>query len=205
MVILDKERDYIAEGMYQVCFRHPENKNTCIKISKPDAIIQRVEKELKYYKQLNSRRGLKSISFFAKYLQTIETNLGVGFNYDFITDEVSGEVSKTLEYYLLHPDPQIPIEILQQKYEYLIASLIDYRIMAVDLWARNICCQRTIDGGFRLVIIDGLGHRDFLPLVDWFSYFTKKKLYRRMKKNHMYTLKDQLDYLLVSKNPKKTL
>ena len=46
--------------------------------------------------------------------------------------------------------------------------------MAVDLWARNICCQRMMDGDIRLVIIDGLGHRDFLPLVDWFSYFTRK-------------------------------
>ena len=200
MVLLDKEEDYIAEGMYQVCYRHPEDKNTCIKISKPNAVIQRVEKELKYYKQLNKRSRLKNKdSFFAKYLKTIDTNFGVGFSYDFITDERSGEVSKTLEYYLLHPEPKMPIEVLQQKYEGLIASLIDCKIMAVDLWARNICCQRMMNGDVRLVIIDGLGHRDFLPLVDWFSYFTRKKLQRRMRKNHMTTLSDQLDYLKGSK------
>ena len=200
MVLLNKEEDYIAEGMYQVCYRHPENKKICIKISKPNAVIPRVEKELKYYKQLNKRKRLKNRnSFFAKYLKTIDTNLGVGLSYDFITDEVSGEVSKTLEYYLLHPEAKMSIEILQQKYEGLIASLIDCKVMAVDLWARNICCQRMMDGDIRLVIIDGLGHRDFLPLVDWFSYFTRKKLYRRMRKNHMTTLSDQLEYLKASK------
>ncbi len=200
MIILNKERDYIAEGMYQICYKHPENKDVCIKISKPNAIIQRVEKELKYYKQLNRRRGLKHKDlFYAKYLNTVATNLGPGFSFDFIIDEVSGEVSNTLEYYLLHPDPELSIEILQKEYENLIDTLITHKVMAVDLWARNICCQLMNDGTVNLIIIDGLGHRDFFPLVDWFSYFTKKKLYRRMRKNHMSTLKDQLIYLLAKK------
>jgi len=200
MIILEKERDYIAEGMYQVCYRHPENKSVCIKISKPNAILQRVEKEVKYYKQLNKKKRLKLKNlFYAKYLEEIETNLGVGYTYDFVIDETSGEVSKTLEDYLLHPDVEVPLNMLQQKYETLIASMINHRVMAVDLWARNICCQRMEDGSVRLVIIDGLGHRDFFPFVDWFSYFTKKKLYRRMRKNNMTTLQDQLNYLINTK------
>lgn len=197
MIQLHKERDYIAEGMYQVCYRDPANKDICIKISKPNAIIQRVEKEIKYYKKLNRRRSLRDKSlFYAKYLKAVDTTLGTGYSFDFIIDEVSGEVSKTLEHYLLHPDPYISMQFLEDKYEKLIDAMIQHKVMAVDLWARNICCQRMNDGVVNLIIIDGLGHRDFLPLVDWFSYFTKKKLYRRMRKNHMTTLKDQLEYLL---------
>ena len=196
MILLDKNRDYVAEGMYQVCYRHPESKDLCIKISKPDAIRDRVQKELKYYKQLNKRRSLKNKKLvYSKYIETVTTNFGQGLCYEFITDEKTGDVSKTLEHYLMYPDPNIPIALLQKKYEALINYLISNRIMALDLWAKNICCQRKQDGTVNLLIIDGLGHRDFLPLVNWFSYFTKKKLHRRMIRNHMTTLQDQHDYL----------
>lgn len=33
-----------------------------------------------------------------------------------------------------------------------------------------------------MIIIDGIGHRDFFPLADWFVYFARKKVNRAFEK-----------------------
>jgi hypothetical protein len=47
------------------------------------------------------------------------------------------------------------------------------------------------DNSIELIVIDGLGHRDFFPFADYFSYFAKKKVERRFIRSSFVTLDEQ--------------
>ena len=54
-----------------------------------------------------------------------------------------------------------------------------------DLMGKNICCQIRRDQSVDLVVIDGVGHRDFIPLVDWIPFFTGRKINRIYQKKQL--------------------
>lgn len=181
MTIICKE-NFLAEGTYQECYIHPSNKNLCIKIDKAPDQITRLSNEINYIKRI-SKKKIKDTDyiFFSRYKGQIETNLGKGYVYELIRDEQTQEVSKTLYYYLwLMEDNPIDNNKLDTAYSLLIDLMIKYKIVANDIRLKNICCKILSDNTIQLIHIDGLGHRDFLPLVDWFSFFTKKKVKRRL-------------------------
>lgn len=192
------ENYFITQGMYQKCYIHPSHPNLCIKIPKPVIEVDRVLKELKYYKYLNNKKALVSNQlFFSKYLNSVTTNLGEGHIFELVRDQTTGNISKTLEYYLMkEPELLKKLEVAQH-YKELIKTLVTHKIVMSDIWARNICCQFITPAQIQLVIIDGLGHRDFIPFSNWFSYFTKKKMHRKMLKNSMLTLEDQKKFLML--------
>lgn len=187
---------FIAEGSFQKCYKHPSNHDLCIKISKQNIETTRLANEIKYCKKVSKKRINKNNhQFFSKYHGTVETNLGTGYVFDLIKDETTQDISKTLEYYLLYPDPAISDKILNTEFERLIQLMIKYKIIANDIRAKNICCKILKDKTIELIHIDGLGHRDFIPLVDWFSYFAKKKIERRLLLFNLYDLDVQRNYL----------
>ena len=65
------------------------------------------------------------------------------------------------------------------------------KIFVGDLRARNICCKILKNKDLQLIVIDGIGHRDFFPLADWFHYFAKKKVERRFLKGNLHSLEAQ--------------
>ena len=191
-----ESKHLVAEGVYQKCYRHPSDHNLCIKTSKQNIETSRVAYEVKYCEKISKKRIKKGdYQFFSKFHGTVETNLGDGYVFDLIKDETTQEISKTLEYYLLYPDPEISDETLKIAYERLIQLMVKYKIIANDIRSKNICCKILEDKTIELIHVDGLGHRDFLPLVDWFSYFAKKKIERRLVKFHLHDLDVQRDYL----------
>lgn len=132
---------------------------------------------------------------FSKYHGTIKTNLGIGYVFDLIKDETNGEVSKTLEYYLLNPTDGISDKMLKDEFNRLIQMMIKYKVIANDIRSKNICCKILKDGAIQLIHIDGVGHRDFIPLVNWSSFLAKKKIERRLIRFNLHDLDIQRDYL----------
>lgn len=100
-----------------------------------------------------------------------------------------------MEYYLLHSN-KISDYKLESALIALKKMMIKYRVFTRDLRSRNICC-RLINGDndIELIIIDGIGHRDFFPLADWFNYFSKKKVERTFKRWKFNSLFDQREFL----------
>lgn len=191
-----KDQHFIAEGVYQKCYLHPENNSLCIKISKQELSTSRLLYEINYFKKISKKNWKKfEYPFFTKYHGEVETNLGTGFVYDFITDETTGEISKTMEDYLLHPDPNISDDMLRKAFDRLIKLMVKHRVIANDIRSKNICCKVLKDGSIQMIIIDGVGHRDFIPIVEWSSFFAKKKIYRRLVKHELHDLEAQRTYL----------
>lgn len=191
-----KNEYFIAEGIFQKCYKHPSNHDLCIKISKVNIETTRLANEIKYCKKISKKTIKKNnYQFFSKFHGTVETNLGVGYIFDLIKDETTQDISKTLEYYLLHQDPEISDEMLNTGFDRLVQLMVDYKVIANDIRAKNICCRILKDKTIELIHIDGLGHRDFIPLVNWSSYFAKKKIERRLLKYSLHDLDVQRNYL----------
>lgn len=191
-----KDKHFIAEGVYQKCYLHPENENLCIKISKQELSTSRLLYEINYFKKISKKNWKKfDYPFFTKYHGQVDTNLGTGFVYDFITDETTGEISKTMEHYLLNPDPKVTDDMLRNAFERLKGLMIKHRVIANDIRSKNICCKILKDESIQMIIVDGVGHRDFIPIVEWSSFFAKKKIERRLIKHDLHDIEVQRTFL----------
>ncbi len=186
---------FFGEGTDQWCFLHPEDEHKCIKISKQPIKDSRLCKELRYTMKLQKRNTEKyAYPFYAQFLECVETNLGKGFVFDLIRDEDSGEISKTYEYYLMENQTVFDDQELKVAFDLLIEQMAKHKVIAHDIGISNICCKIDKEGSLQMILIDGLGHRDFLPLVDRFSYFAKNKILRRIHKIQLQTPKRQRAY-----------
>lgn len=195
MLILNKDH-YIGEGEIRLCYYHPDDMNSCVKIPRETTTRNYTLKEIKYFKKLSKRNKQKySYKFFSDFQGEVLTNHGLGQIFDLILDYDSKEVSKTLEYYLLHSnivsDDKIESALIKLK-----QMMIKHRVFTRDLRSRNICCRLiNSKNDIELIIIDGIGHRDFFPLADWFYYFSRKKVERIFKRWKFNSLSEQREFL----------
>lgn len=186
---------YIGEGEIRFCYEHPNDKDLCVKIPRQETTREYTNKELLYFKKLSKRDKTKyKYPFYSDFHNEVETNLGLGQVFDLVRDETNEEISKTLEHYLTNPsdikDDQLKLALADLKQQ-----MIKYRVFTRDLRARNICCKVKQNGDIELVIIDGIGHRDFFPFADWVNYFSKKKIDRTFTKWHFNSLEEQRKFL----------
>ena len=195
MLILKKDH-YIGEGEIRLCYYHPDDMNLCVKIPRETTTRNYTLKEIKYFKKLSKRKKKNySYKFFSDFQGEVLTNHGLGQIFDLILDYDSKEVSKTLEYYLLHSnivsDDKIESALIKLK-----QMMIKHRVFTRDLRSRNICCRLiNSKNDIELIIIDGIGHRDFFPLADWFYYFSRKKVERIFKRWKFNSLSEQREFL----------
>ena len=108
--------------------------------------------------------------------------------YDLVRDDTTNEVSRTLRHYMIAKDPPFSDAELDIALKRLKSQMIKHKVFASDLKPRNICCKILKDDSFEMVIVDGIGHRDFLPLGDWFHFFSKRKIERRFAKNYLESI-----------------
>ena len=194
------DKHYIGEGEIRFCYEHPKNKALCIKIPRPETTIEYTNKELLYFKKLSKRNKNKyGYSFYSDFYNEVETNMGKGQVFDLIRDETTGEISKTLEFYLNNTS-KISDEELDAALKKLKKQMINNKIFTRDLRARNICCKLNKNDSIAFVIIDGIGHRDFFPLADWFHFFSIKKVDRTFTKWGFDSIREQRDFLKKEEN-----
>ncbi len=189
-----EEKHYIGQGKLQKCYIHPDNDNLCLKIKINEQYENpRVNREVKYYKKIQKKHI--SAPFFAKYYGEVNTNLGVAHIYDLIKDETTNNVSLTMDDYLKMGNSPFSDELFISKLEKLKKLMIKHKIIVRDLMGKNICCKVLKNKSVELIIIDGVGHRDFIPLVEWIHFFTNRKINKIFYKNKLNSMDDHRDWL----------
>jgi len=192
-----EEKFYIGQGSFQKCYVHPDNNNLCLKLRKnkhPNKF--RIDQEIKYYKKIQKNTVLP---FLAKYYGEETTNLGPASIHDLIKDETTNSVSLTIYDYLQMEKSPFSDELFVSEIKKLKNKLIKHKVMVRDLTGKNICCKILTDKSIELIIIDGVGHRDFIPLVEWIPFFTKRKINRTYMKKKLYSM-DEHRIWLASQN-----
>ena len=167
--------DFIAEGIYCKCYEHPSNKNQCIKILvEGKKARQRLKEDINYYSKLHKRQV--SLEYIANYIGESETSLGKGFIYECIRD-YDGAVSKRLQHYL--DTEELDAEVLYKKMKELGHYLLSNKILISDLHARNVLIQVSESGGIKPMIVDGIGDRVAITILNMLPGAVESKVKRR--------------------------
>lgn len=188
-----EEKHYFGKGGLQKCYTHPDNDNICLKINiEKNCSDPRVGREIEYYKKIQKK---SQIPFIAKYYGEILTNLGVASMYDLIRDETTNKISLSLYDYLKMKNSPFSDELFVAELEKLKTKLIKNKIIVRDLTGRNICCKILKNNSIELIVIDGVGHRDFIPLVEFSQVFAKRKMNKIFLKMKLYSMDEHRDLL----------
>jgi len=169
------DEHFIASGAYCDCYRHPNIVNQCIKIKTTNKKAnKRLKTDVAYYKKLHARRS--DLNYVADYLGSCQTNLGTGYTYQCVLDD-DGTVSRTLEYYLQNDilKPEVFIKELHS----LGTHLLNNRILISDIHAKNILIQRVDGQAPKPVLIDGVGDKVAITLLNAFASVAHGKIIRR--------------------------
>lgn len=172
---LDRNR-IIGRGSSRRCFQHPFEKSRCVKVEKRD-YLKITREEIKYYKRFQ-KRGI-SWDMLAKFHGTVETDLGEGAVFD-MPHDYNGEISRTLDYYL-HVQ-SIPANELGRALRAFKDYMMQERIVVRELKADNLVYQRNSRSLGKIVLIDGVGNNEFLPIANYSNVFAKRTLSKKWGK-----------------------
>ena len=169
---------FIGEGGSRNCYVHPFDVNLCIKTTKKQSHQRSVDREVGYYKRMKKRGN--SFSMIAKYYYSVETNQGKGEVYELVRD-YNGEISKDLKYYLNLKDESITQQVTKLV-EDLRVYLKDENIRFSDLCSHNILLKKINEKEYALVIIDGIGDNNQVPLLEYFPFLGIKRSIKKWEK-----------------------
>ena len=178
MVNIEKS-GLVGTGHHRECYRHPEDRNLCIKIV-VSGNSKEISREKKHYIRLQ-KRGI-SWDMIPGYHGEIETNMGSGSVFDLVLDH-DGAISNNLKYYLSSNElTEANYSQLSNALDLLKNYLLQHRIITMTLNPNNVLCKKLASGGLRLYVIDNIGNSDYIPICDVSSYFAKKKILRKWKR-----------------------
>ncbi len=185
----------IGKGLARTCYQHPGDASICIKVDHFEARDHTdTWREVAYYRRIAFLKRHFSYRVIPRFYGVVETSVGRGAMFELIRDVDSGAIAKTLD--------DVPRDFLVRHYdqitqgvESLIAGLFHDGILVRDLHPGNIVLQKRADNDLRMVVIDGIGHTEFIPLVDCFKCLARRKLRRYLKKPKFETVQRFLEDL----------
>ncbi len=176
MIVDLDSAEMIGRGSSRVCYVHPGDALKCIKITYVNnASISR--EELRHYRRFSRRRI--SWDMMSRTYGHVRTTLGEGVVFS-LSRDYNGSISRTLEYYLQNSlvSPDLLAGALNNFKRYLIRE----RIVVRELKADNLVYQRLTPLCGKIVIIDGVGNNEFLPLANYSSLFARRTVRRKWGK-----------------------
>jgi len=184
-----------AIGGRRVCYVHPHEPNKCIKIPRRDEkrtvrvhqkrkpIPQHWRREYdnnaheyQVLQRLFARVGPNAAQHLPRAYGYVDTDLGPGLTLDLVRD-ADGLIARSLRELISqgHPPTQF-----HPAFDDLARFLLNHHIVTRALLDHNIAAQHLDDGGWRLVIIDGLGDPAWLPWGRWCRPIARRRIRRRL-------------------------
>ena len=185
-----------AVGGTRLCFVHPDDSSKCVKVLRPDRTPQArrkstkgvkklrpvkhwddQQKELTAYRHLLKRDTQALWQHIPEFFGRVETDLGLGIVTK-IFRNFDGKFPRNLEQEIPHwVDTSLEAGIADFK-RWLRRELVVTR----DLLPHNIIVVRDSAEHCRLVIVDGLGNSEWIPVSTWFRSFARRKIERKITK-----------------------
>lgn len=174
---------FIGKGRTRSCYRHPGDPAKCIKIDRrPHG--GPTEKEAAYYAKLPRIRPGLSYTHIPRFYGMVETTLGRGGVFDLIRDETSGEISRTFLACIAAGEVSADDPHWLEAHRSYLKTLYQEAVIIRDFNPGNLCVRRMRDGSYRLITIDGIGHRFILPFSDHWLWFARQKLHRQVNRKN---------------------
>ena len=193
MINLEGVRPF-AEGGNRVCYVHPDNKNLCLKISKPE-VVKKMRSNAPWYKKLRSEQSFddnfreerayqqravkenpqKIWRHLARWHEFVETSKGLASCTELITN--NDKVALNLEEYLFSKGRTSEINDALKEFEMFLKET---KLLTKNIIPHNLAVKEN-DSGLTLKIIDGLGCMSFIPLPEISDAFAKRYIKRRIE------------------------
>jgi len=190
-ILVIGESDLIASGTRRKIYLHPEDENKILKVFWEDQTPTQRRAQLWYglFKSslrfddnendyIQYRRAMKYAPRPLDGIYTIfgyaETTLGRALVGEHVRN-ADGETSPTLISYLRKHGPSKIFPLVDTLFE----ELAVHHVVARDPHLENILVRELESGALRLVIIDGLGDPNLIPLATISKKLNRKKLMRK--------------------------
>ncbi|AUM13444.1 YrbL family protein [Ketobacter alkanivorans] len=197
-LMLSSQRPF-AQGGNRLCFVHPKHPDRCVKVRRPDFSLEARRRkkgfpknlkplssfddnleEFHVMQQLEQQFGMPIFNLISRCYGFEDTDMGRGLTSELIRDH-SGHISHTLKQYLWDHDHT---EDSQHAVNTFCNQWIDLGVPSRDLLLHNIVAQRNHKGLIvRLVLIDGLGNQNILPM--WLQPLTLRRNKARRKTENL--------------------
>lgn len=185
-----------AVGGTRLCFVHPDDSNKCVKVLRPDRTPQARRKlttgikklrpvkhwddqlkELTAYRQLLAREKPTLWHHIPEFFGSVETDIGIGI-VTRIFRNFDGKFPRNLEQEVPDGIDGVLRAGIDQFKKWLRHELVVTR----DLLPHNIIVVRDSSELCRLMIVDGLGNSEWIPVSTWFRSFARRKIERKIAK-----------------------
>lgn len=168
---------FIGRGMDRACYENPQNPNTCFKVSSVEHSRQTL-REASYFKYLK-KKGVEP-SFMPKFYKFWREDDNFIIEQEYIHPGQDESVVDLSSYVRNSTDQEL--EELQERLNLVKEEMIALNVIVSDMRPMNFFVVKTVKGIKRIVIFDGYGTPEFLPLPNYCRFFGKKKIERQWKK-----------------------
>ena len=184
----------IGKGTERTCYLNPADKTHLVKIS-PRANAKQTLREISYFGYLK-RKGVP-FDHLPRFYGKIEGEGFIGIEQELIRDTVpSGKSadmftpprhdlqavsSPTIDQYLSKPRSSQEIREFMEALAELKSYLLRYNIIPCDLLPDNIVVKHGTTGP-KLILIDGLGGTELIPVSNYFKVLGNRKILRKWEK-----------------------
>lgn len=190
-----------AAGDHRLCYRHPHDKNLCIKVNRQGK-AQMLKARAPFYKKFRSVDSFDDNQIEYRAFQQsailrntpeiwrhiprcygwVETDIGRGLVTDYYPSEKLNAPATTLEEYLKEfaVTPQLSSALKE-----FSAYLRRYLLLTKNLMPHNLLVLQEQEGLLRLVLIDGFGLSTIFPVAKYVPAAAKRHVEKRL---------DWLDY-----------
>lgn len=158
----------IASGTERFCFVNPENPDQLLKLSRKTRCKQ-TKRELRYFQFLQKKKV--PFLYLPTFYKAVNTADFCGFVQQTVRNK-NGDLAPSLHQYLSTGE-----KINKQQLSDLFCYLYHYNILPCDLNQHNILVQTKETQ--KLILIDGLGCTDFMPLAQFWPWWGRRKIVRK--------------------------
>lgn len=191
----------LAAGTERICVQNLANPFSCFKLGKFGPCKQTV-REVEYFNFLK-KRGISS-SFLPKYFSSHRYNGQLVMEQELIIDRPQEDLFAFRVDDFLETASLSQLADLKDFLNLLFLELRSKNIIICDLHAGNMMIYCNKEGRLkRLIVIDGFGSPEAIPLAKYISFFGRRKMDRqweKFKRSFSKTLKrkrkDSLEFVL---------
>lgn len=180
-------------GGTRYCFQHPQHANRCIKVLRPDRtgearkllrkdfkrflparFLDDQRKEIKAYRELLPQASEALWRHVPRYHGTEVTDMGIGIVTQLMRNE-DGSWPSNLQTLL----PRGQSDELAAGIAEFESAVRKMRILSRDLLPHNIIAVKE-PKGYRVMLVDGIGNAELIPLASWSGFFADQKTGRKV-------------------------
>ena len=171
----------LGKGMERVCYENKDNPNTCFKVSRKEHSKQTL-REGAYFKYLQKKHI--SPSFMPKFIGLYETEDSFILEQECVRDTEEIKTQTLRDFVLSASEEQMTkLETLLEK---LLKEMLRLNVIVSDMRTTNILVLTHKGDPFKIMIFDGYGTPEFIPLPNLIPFLGAKKIKRQWDKFKRY-------------------